>query len=143
LVVAISYGGRIAAIDERTGERRWDANIGGSQTPLLIGNRVFVISSDSIVHSLDASSGKALWTTPLPQYKDPKDLEGAIVWYGPILGGGRLLAFSSNGLGRDIDPKTGTVTREWKTGQDIIAPPIVASETLFLLSAGGTLSAWK
>jgi outer membrane protein assembly factor BamB len=142
-VIAISYGGRIAAIDERTGERKWNANIGGSQTPCLIGNRVFVISSDSIVTSLDAVTGNTVWSTPLPQYKDMKDLEDPIVWYGPIMAGGRLLAFASDGQARDIDPKTGAIMREWKTGQDVVAPPIVAAETLYLLSAGGTLSAWR
>lgn len=143
VVVAISYAGRMAAIDERTGERRWETNIGGSQTPVFAGNRVFVITSNAQIVSVDAGTGAKLWSTQLPQYEDPKDLEGTIVWYGPILAGGRLLAFSSNGLGRDIDPKTGAVAREWKTGQNVIAPPIVANETLYLLSAGGTLTAWK
>ena len=143
IVVAISYGGRIAAIDERTGERKWDANIGGSQTPLYVGNRIFVVGSDSVVTSIDASNGKTVWSTPLPQYEDPKSLEGTIVWYGPILAGGRLMLFSSTGLGRDIDPKTGSVTREWDTGEKVVAPPIVASQTLYLLSANGSLSAWR
>jgi outer membrane protein assembly factor BamB len=143
LVVAISYGGRIAAIDERTGQRSWDANIGGSQTPLFVGNRIFVLGSDSAITSLDAATGQTMWSTRLPQYEDMKDLEGSIVWYGPVLAGNRLLAFSSTGLGRDIDPKTGNVTREWKTGQNVIAPPVVADQTLYLLSKNGTLSAWR
>lgn len=143
LVVAISYGGRIAAIDERTGERRWEAAIAGAQAPFVSGNRVFVVSSDSVVMSLDLANGKILWKTALPKYRDPEDLEGALVWYGPVLGGGRLIVFSSNGLARDLDPKTGQILREWKTGQEVVAPPSVASETLYLLSAGGTLSAWK
>lgn len=143
LVVAISYGGRIAAIDEHTGERRWEAAIAGAQAPFVSGNRVFLVSSDSTVYSLDIATGKTLWKTELPRYRDPENLEGALVWYGPVLGGNRLILFSSNGLARDIDPKTGAVTREWETGQDVVAPPSVASETLYLLSASGTLSAWK
>lgn len=142
-VVAISYGGRIAAIDERTGERKWDARIAGSQTPFLAGNRVFLVNSDSAVMSLDLGNGKVNWSTQLPQYDNPEDLEGALVWYGPILAGNRLLIFASNGQARDIDPKSGAITREWSTGQNIIAPPIVAGEILFLLSKNGTLTAWK
>lgn len=143
VIVAISYGGRIAAIDERTGDRRWDAAIAGSQTPVLAGNRVFVVSSDSEVISLDLADGKIMWRTPLPKYKDAEALKGALVWYGPVLAGGRLLIFSSNGLGRDIDPKTGAITRAWSTGQDVVTPPIVAGGTLYLLSGGGTLTAWR
>lgn len=142
-VVAISYGGRIAAIDERTGDRIWDAKLAGSQTPFLSGNRVFVVAKDSVVSSLDLASGKTIWSTQLAQYADPEDLKGAIVWYGPVLAGGRLITVSSNGLAFDLDPKNGAVVREWKTGQNVIAPPIVAGETLFLLAKNGTLTAWK
>jgi len=142
-VVAISYAGRIAAIDERTGERRWDARIGGTQTPFLAGNRIFLVSSDSAVQSLDLGNGKINWTTQLSQYADPEDLEGALVWYGPILAGGRLITVSSGGNAVDIDPASGSIIREWSTGQNVIAPPIVAGETLFLLSSNGTLTAWK
>lgn len=143
VVVAISYAGRIAAIEERTGERKWDAKFSGSQTPLLSGNRVFLISSNSMVASLDLADGKQIWATQLAQYEKPDSLKGAIVWYGPVLAGGRLIAVASNGRATDIDPKTGAVIREWKTGQNVIAPPIVAGETLFLLSKNGTLTAWK
>ncbi|NBX67201.1 MAG: hypothetical protein EBQ96_09420 [Proteobacteria bacterium] len=143
LVVAISYGGRIAAIDEHTGERRWEAAIAGAQAPFVSGNRVFLVSSDSVVYSLDLANGKTLWKTDLPRYSNPENLEGSLVWYGPVLGGNRLILFSSNGLAREIDPKTGAITREWETGQNVVAPPSVASETLYLLSSSGTLSAWK
>jgi len=142
-VVAISYAGRIAAIDERTGNRNWDAKFGGSQTPFASGNRVFIVTSDSAVVSLDMMSGKTLWSTQLDKYKNPEDLEGAIVWYGPVLAGDRLLLVSSIGTAVDIDPKTGSVIRSWKTGQNVVAPPSIAGETLYLLSANGTLSAWK
>lgn len=143
IVVAISYGGRIAAIDERSGERRWDSPIAGSQTPFVSGNRVFLVSKDAKVYSLDLENGKTLWETQLPRFKNPEDLEGPIIWYGPVLAGGRLVLFSSNGLARDIDPQNGVVLREWKTGQDVVAPPVIASETLYLLSSAGTLTAWK
>lgn len=143
LVVAISYGGRIAAIAERSGERKWDAAIAGAQTPFVSGNRVFLVSADSVVYSLDLADGKPLWKTPLPRYENPEDLKDPIVWYGPLLAGGRLLLFSSTGLAREIAPETGAIAREWKTGQDVVTPPLVANETLYLLSRNGTLSAWK
>lgn len=143
LVVAISYAGRIAAIEESTGQRIWDANIGGSQTPFVSGNRVFVISSNSEITSLDLATGEVQWRTQLERYRDAKNLKGTIVWHGPILAGNRLLAVSSNGLAANIDPKTGEIISTWKTGQDVVAAPIVANDTLYLLSNGGTLTAWK
>lgn len=142
-VVAISYAGRIAAIDERTGERRWDARFGGSQTPFVSGNRVFIVTSDSEVVSLDLNTGAKIWGTQLEKYRDPEDLEGAIVWYGPLVAGDRLLLVASNGAAVDIDPTTGGVIRQWSTGQNVVAAPAVAAETLFLLSSSGSLTAWK
>ncbi|MCB1538632.1 MAG: PQQ-binding-like beta-propeller repeat protein [Rhodospirillales bacterium] len=143
LVVATSYAGRTAAIDERTGERRWDANVGGSQTPLVAGNRVFVVGADGVATALDRASGRTQWSMQLPQYTDPDELKGTIVWYGPILAGGRLILVSSNGEMRELDPATGAEQRVTKTGQDVVAPPIVANRTLYLLSKNGTLSAWQ
>jgi outer membrane protein assembly factor BamB len=143
LVVAISYAGRIAAIDEHTGERRWNAAIAGTQTPFVSGNRVYVVSASGIVYALDLTNGKTVWKTQLPRYNDPESLKGQITWFGPVLAGGRLLLFSSNGMARDLDPQTGKITREWETDEDVISPPSIANETLYLLSADGTLSAWK
>jgi outer membrane protein assembly factor BamB len=142
-VIAISYGGRIAAIEERTGARKWDAPIAGAQTPFVSGNRVYLVSAESSVYALDLENGTTLWKTQLPRYENEKKLKDPIVWYGPLLAGNRLILTSSNGWARDIDPKTGAITKEWETGQDVIAAPIVANETLFLLSQGGTLTAWK
>src|SRR5690606_813248 len=38
IIFAISYGGRLVAIDERTGTRIWQREIGGSETPWVAGN---------------------------------------------------------------------------------------------------------
>ncbi len=47
VVVAMSFGGKLVAIDERTGTRIWQRDIGGSQTPWIVGNNLFVLSSDN------------------------------------------------------------------------------------------------
>lgn len=143
VVFAISYAGRMAAIDQRTGERLWEAKIGGTQTPWLAGNRLFVISTDPQVVSVDAATGNVLWRTPLPKFADMEDREGPIVWYGPVFAGGRLIAAGSNGTIREFDPLNGKQVGMWDAGKDVTAAPLVAGGTLYLLSANGTLAAWR
>jgi outer membrane protein assembly factor BamB len=92
---------------------------------------------------LDLENGTTLWKTQLPRYENEKKLKDPIVWYGPLLAGNRLITVASNGQASDIDPKTGKTLKEWDTGQNVITAPIIANETLFLLSDGGSLTAWK
>ena len=53
MVIAISYGGKMAAIDKRTGNRLWQKNISGVETPWVAGDIVYVPSNCK-------HSGKAL-----------------------------------------------------------------------------------
>lgn len=143
LVIGISYGGRMAALEERTGNRIWEAQIAGSQTPWIVGNRVFVVTLDAEVQSYDITNGNRLWSQSLPRYKNPEDMKGPLVWYGPVLASNRLWVFASNGDVRILDPKDGTIQSQWSLGDDVAAAPVVAGETLYVLSTDGTLSAWK
>lgn len=143
VVYAISFGGKAAAIDLLTGSRVWQKDISGSKTPWLAGNRLFLISSEAQIVALDTKDGAVVWVSQLARFKDTKKREGTILWSGPIMAGGRLLAFSSDSRVAEIDPDKGTLIREWDTGEDIRIAPVVAGETLYLLSEDGDLVAYR
>lgn len=143
VVYAISIGGKMVAVDMRTGSRIWQKDISGAKTPWVSGNRVFVISAEGQVVSLDKDSGAVVWVSQLARYKDKEAKTGPIFWSGPILAGGRLLAFSSDGRAAEINPAQGTLVREWSTGEDIRIAPVVAGGTLYLLSEDGDLVAYR
>lgn len=143
LVIAISFGGQMAAIDERTGERVWHREFGGAETPWVAGNHVFVISSENELVGLGRDNGVIRWVTQLPRYRNEDKRRDPISWTGPVLAGGRLIVAGSNGDVIEIVPENGETVRHWKAGKSFRTAPVVAGETLYLLDENGTLRAFK
>jgi outer membrane protein assembly factor BamB len=142
-VYAISFAGKMAAIDLLTGARVWQRDISGSKTPWVAGNRIFLISTEAQIVALDRANGAVIWVSQLARYKDRENKSDPIVWTGPILAGGRLLAFSTDGRVAEINPAQGTLIREWHSGESVSIMPIVAGETLYILGDDGDLTAYK
>lgn len=143
IVYAISFGGKMAAIDLNSGARIWAKDITGAKTPWVAGNRIFLISSENQVIALDKEKGAVLWVSQLARFKDKEEKTGPIIWTGPLLAGGRLMAFSSDGRVAEINPENGTLVREWGSGADVRISPIVAGKTLYILGEDGDLSAYR
>lgn len=143
VVYAISFGGKMVAVDIRTGARLWQKEISGAKTPAIVGNRVFVISTDAQIVSLDKDTGSVIWVSQLARYKDQVAKSGPILWSGPLFAGERLFAFSNDGRTAEIHPEQGTLVREWKTGKDVRIAPLVAGGTLYILSEDGDLTAYR
>lgn len=143
IIYAVSFSGLMVAIDQRTGQRIWQREIGGAQTPWVSGNLVFVITKEQKLVALERETGSISWVTELPAYKNKSQRTDPITWNGPILAGGRLMIFSSHGKAFDIDPQDGRKIRGWATRANVHIPPIIAKQTLYLLSDNGTLYAYR
>lgn len=142
-VIAMSFGGKIVALDERSGQRLWQREVGGSQTPWVAGNHLFILTSNNELAALGRDQGKVVWVSQLPKYKKQKSKEGAIALKGPILAGGRLIVAGSNGMVYEIDPTNGGITRDWSIRREIVTPPIVAGGVMYVLTADGVLHAYQ
>jgi len=139
LIVAISFSGRIVAIDERTGTRIWQREISGAQTPWMAGNHLFLISSDNKLVALGRETGTIRWVTDLSANSKDKDVQ----YTGPVLAGGRLIMTSNKGNIIEASPENGKIIRTWETGQDTNLPPIIANNTLYILDKDGKLAAYR
>ena len=143
VVIAISFGGRMVAIDTRSGNRVWARSIGGSETPWISGDYVFIVTSDSELVALSRLSGQVVWVQALPAYEDIEDREDPIIWRGPIMANDMLITVGSNGEVRHHNPKTGEEISRWDAKDSIALPPIVAGSTLYLTTNSGKVMAYK
>ena len=143
LVIALSFGGRMAAIDERTGQRIWQRDVSGADTPWVAGNHLFLTSSANELIALGRDSGAIRWVKPLASYVDKDESGTAMDWNGPVFAGGRLIVTGPKGMILEVDPLDGHLLRRLNTGKAIAATPIIAQGTLLLLHNDGTLAAYR
>jgi outer membrane protein assembly factor BamB len=142
-VYAISHGGRMAAIDLRTGDRIWELDIGSTHGPWVAGDFVYVMSNDNTLVCLTRDDGKVRWLRQLPSYQDEKKKEGPIVWTGPILGGDRLIVLSSNGEALSVSPYTGEPMGHQQVPGNVYVDPVIAGDTLYISTDNGQLAAFR
>lgn len=142
-VYAISHGGRMVAIDFKTGRRVWDKLFGGVQTPWVAGDYLYVITLDEQLVCMNRKTGQVRWVAVLLRYEDPKTRSDPIVWNGPVLAGDRLVVTSSRGEALSISPYTGEMLGKINLPGSITLAPIVAGETIYVLSDSGELAALR
>ncbi len=143
LVFANSHAGRLVAIDIRTGERVWTIDVGGTQRPWVAGDYVFVITDDAKVMCVRRADGRIRWIHQLDAYRNAETRSGPISWSGPVLVSDRLLALSSEGYAVSISPYTGEVLGQIDIPDKAFIAPIVADNTVFILTDDARLTALK
>ncbi|MDD9899858.1 MAG: PQQ-binding-like beta-propeller repeat protein [Alphaproteobacteria bacterium] len=142
VVYAVSYSGRLVAIDQVTGRRLWQRETGSAETPYVAGAHLFIVTADQQLVALSRQDGGIHWVADLPRYEDD-DKEETIVWTGPVLAGGRLIVASSGGRMMELDPQSGKVVRETKLPGSVTVPPVVADGSLLLLTEDGRLAVYR
>lgn len=133
-VIAVSHAGKMGAFALSDGARLWTQDISGTQTPWIAGEHVFVISGRNVLAALSRKDGGARWSVSLP---------GGQKWAGPVMGGGRLLTVSSTGTLLSINPQNGQTLSQMNLDRQYFIAPVIANNTLYLLSDDGTLTALR
>lgn len=142
-VFALSHSGNMVSIDLRTGERIWTRNISGVQTPWVAGDFIYLITLDGEIAALSRRDGRIRWVTQLRRYKDYKDQSGRVEWSGPMLAGDRLFAVSSTGQLITVSPYSGEVLGYITIPDGTYVAPIAANQTLYVLTKGARLLAYR
>jgi outer membrane protein assembly factor BamB len=142
-VFAVSHSGRMAAIDLRSGERVWEQDIASSHSPWVAGEFVFVLASDNTLVCLTRKEGKIRWVHQLRRYEDEKAKSDPIRWAGPVLGGNRLIALSSLGELVSVSPDGGQRVGGQALSGSAFLGPVIAENTLYLLTDDANLSAYR
>ena len=87
--------------------------------------------------------GQVIWIQNLPAFKNEKKRKNRIAWTGPIMAGDRLFLVSSRGRAVEMNPYNGVINREFSVGGDIYVSPIIANETIYLLTDKAKLIALR
>lgn len=139
-VYATGVSGRIVAVDVRTGQRRWEQDLGSVHTPVVSGSALFMVDLDDRMVALDLKNGETLWATSLPRPTKKKRRRN---WAGPILANGALVAFSSDGQVALVDATSGSLMTTQRTNTDVYVTPIVAGGRVVVLTGSDGVAAFN
>jgi len=143
MVFAISHAGVMVAINLNSGERVWSRDIGGIQTPWAAGDFVYVTTTDDLLLCLARKDGRVKWMHHLQRWADPDSKDGPITWAGPVLVSDRLVLVSSVGTAVSISPYTGDLMGRAEIPAGAYIAPVVANDTLYLLTNDAELVALR
>ena len=140
VVYATGVSGRTIAVRLDDGERLWEENIGSASTPAVSGNAIFIVDLQDNMVALDRTSGAVFWRTALPVVRKKRFFS---VWAGPTLAGNVLWAVSNDKKMIGVDPATGNIIVDRSLPSPAYVKPIAAGGQLLVLSADGSVSAFR
>jgi len=143
MVFAVSHSGTMAAINLRSGSRAWTRNIAGIQTPLVVGDYVYVVSTEGQVICMNRGDGRVRWTSQLEAFGDPEDREDPIVWSGPVMVSNLLVLMGSDGRAQLLSPFTGQKLGETEMPDGTFIAPVIANGMMYVLTNEAELVALK
>ena len=144
-VFVVSVGGLTVALDLRSGRRLWEREIGGSETPWLAGDWMFVVSAEQQLAAINATDGRIAWVTDLPRWENEEKSQDPIQWVGPILAGDRLIVACSGGEQEAfaVSPYSGKILGRQSLPGNASLAPIVAAGTVFQITDDASLLALR
>ncbi len=142
MVFAISHSGVMAAIALASGDRAWTRDIGGSQTPWVAGDYVYVVTGDEQLMCLSRKEGRVRWIHQLPAFRDEAKRH-QVDWAGPVLVSDKLILVSSDGYAEAISPYTGALMGRVEIPGGTSIAPVVANDTLYIYTNDAELVALK
>ncbi|WP_300527615.1 PQQ-binding-like beta-propeller repeat protein [Maricaulis sp.] len=142
-VYAMSHSGTLVAISLRTGERIWTQPAGGLHAPWVAGDFMYVVTSEAQVVCLNRVTGQIHWIEQLDLFENPRNREDRIAWSGPVLASGRVFLTSSRGDGVLLNAYDGSLIREYDLRDDVYVAPVIANETIYVVTDGARLIALR
>ncbi|TAH33069.1 MAG: pyrrolo-quinoline quinone [Alphaproteobacteria bacterium] len=138
-VYAIGHSNRMLAIDLQSGERIWDLSVGGTETPWVTDNYVYIIDNSNHLICVEMARGLVKWSVELAHKDDAKNAHYA----GPVLAGGRLFVVGGDEKLWVLSPQDGKVIGSYDLPGVSSISPIVAENTLLVLTDNGKLVAFR
>lgn len=142
-VYAGNIAGRAAALDLATGEEIWSIPMAAKAPMQPAGDSVFFVNDFNELVRANASTGAVIWQQDLPKFAQTRRANRFYAHYGPILAGGRLIVASTDGILRQFDPRSGSLTGSYQLLAPAASLPAVANGTLYVVTTDGKLTAFR
>lgn len=140
----VSTGGIFSARHVSGGQPIWQREVGSINTPWLAGDYIYLLTHDNRVVSFVKYSGKIRWSTRLASYEDEEEKEDPILWKGPVMVNGTLVAVGSDGRLVRLDAGDGSVlARQELPDDDICSAPVIAQGRMYLVGQDATLYSFE
>lgn len=149
LVIVGNSKGQLFALDQTTGEQKWQAQLSGALlSPALVQNsRAIVVANDGTVYAFDINTGQQAWTYMLPHTQ--LSLRGQA---SPTAIDSRTVAIgTANGYVYAIDSLTGVPRMQQRVAVsegrsdiqrlvDVVADPVMAGQYMVTTSFQGQVT---
>ena len=143
-VYAMGMGGTSLAVDLRSGRRLWERGIGGTSTPVPIGDWLLLMGRSGDLVALGREDGRIRWIAELNAPPPGKEKNDEPAQFGtPLVAGGQIILPSSKGEALLINPADGSIAGRLSLPDSTTLPGAVAQDTLVLLADDGTLAAYR
>lgn len=140
-----NISGRLVALNVASGDRIWTATEGVVSPVVPAGGSVFLVNDVNELVRLDNADGSVIWRTALPRFVEDRARRQRTIFaqHGPVLAGGRLIVASAEGIIRQFDPTSGASLGDIVLPGGAASDPVVAGGTLYVVTKGGQLVAFR
>ena len=143
-VFITGMGGLTVAADLLTGRRVWERKLASGNALYAAGNALFTISTDQEAGAINIEDARIAWVTALPRWEKPDKKRDVITWFGPIIAGDRMIVLGTNKEAISLNPANGDILgRQPLSDVPAPFPPVVAADTMLVVTNDGKLTAWK
>ncbi len=133
-VYAIAHAGSMGAFDLRSGEILWNLAVSGTETPWPAGDYLYTVVNKNVMTAVSKTKGRPRWSYRLSKGGS---------WAGPVMGSGQLIAASSEGSLVFVSAETGQPVNTLTLGEPTFISPLIAGNTIFVLTDEATLKAYR
>lgn len=142
VVYALNLDGTFMAVDLHSGAKVWTHGAAGTQPPAASGEFLFLLDAKAKLYAVHADAGLVSWVTSLPLYKNEKKKRHPIVWSGPSLVNGTLIAVNDYGEAVLVDAQTGDIKQTVKLDAPADVAPLAVKGMLLQLTRNGSLTSY-
>ena len=141
-LIIVGGSDRTVSFDIDRGIQAWELPYGGTQMAWPSAQHYFIATDNGRLIAVDRDTGGVAWARSLPKYADASRLD-RVEWFGPVLAANRLVLVSNTGNIVTISPATGRLLGRVENRDGFVAPPVIAQNTMLLVTENGDLVAYR